>query len=89
MVAISYELPRRSETQNANGDGSPDWRETSTFDQQQNLDQAESRAVSTVPARNASRKRDFHPHHKIDPTHARDGLNRMFSNNGEFTKSAA
>jgi hypothetical protein len=49
----------------------------------------ESRAVSMTPGRNASRKWDFHPHHKTAPTHPRDGLNRMFSNNGEFTKSAA
>jgi hypothetical protein len=53
------------------------------------LGHAESRAVSSATARITPRKRDFHQQHKIDPAHARDGLNRMLSNIGEFTKSAA
>jgi hypothetical protein len=60
-----------------------------TFDQKKNLGHAESSAASSAPARNISRKRDFHPQHKIDPAHARDGLNRVLSKIGEFTKSAA
>jgi hypothetical protein len=53
------------------------------------LGHAESRKPSTTQMRNISPKRNFHLQIKIDPAHARDGLDYMLSRIGEFKKSAA
>ncbi|MEC7965180.1 MAG: C-terminal helicase domain-containing protein, partial [Pseudomonadota bacterium] len=37
----------------------------------------------------ATRQRNGHQQHKIDPAQAQDGLKRMLSNIGEFTQTAA
>jgi hypothetical protein len=49
------------------------------------LGHAERRSPSMTSARTTAPKRGFHQQIKIDPAHARDGLNRMLARIGAFT----